>query len=337
MSLTRRLTIALLGLVALTAVGTAGFVVLEGMTLVDALYMTVQTLSTVGFGDVHPATPAGRLFTVALIVTGVGTALYLFGAIAELVLEGRLQEYLGRSAMERSIERLEGHVIVCGFGRFGRVVADDLQRNGVPVVIIDLDPDREPELVALGLPYVIGSALSDEVLERAGIRRARAIVVGTASDADNVFITLSAREKNPTIRIHARGESDGGLRRLRLAGADQALSAYHMGGLRIAASILRPSVVDFLEIAAPGRGEEVDLEEIRLSPGSPMVGAAIGMVEQQHDRLRIVALKREGEPIRLVPPPGTEVRDGDHLVVIGARRSLEDLAQLAQGWPARVS
>jgi voltage-gated potassium channel len=334
MSLTRRLTIALLGLVALTAVGIVGFVLLEGMTLVDALYMTVQTLSTVGFGDVHPATPAGRLFTVALIVTGVGTALYLFGAIAELVLEGRLQEYLGRSAMERSIERLEGHVVVCGFGRFGRVVADDLQRNGVPVVIIDLDPDREPELVALGLPYVIGSALSDEVLERAGIRRARAIVVGTASDADNVF---SAREKNPAIRIHARGESDGGLRRLRLAGADQALSAYHMGGLRIAASILRPSVVDFLEIAAPGRGEEVDLEEIRLSPGSPMVGAAIGMVEQRHDRLRIVALKREGEPIRLVPPPGTEVRDGDHLVVIGARRSLEDLAQLAQGRPARVS
>jgi len=164
-----------------------------------------------------------------------------------------------------------------------------------------------------------------------------AIVVGTASDSDNVFITLSAREKNPAIRIHARGESDGGLRRLRLAGADQALSAYHMGGLRIAASILRPSVVDFLEIAAPGRGEEVDLEEIRLSPGSPMVGAAIGMVEQRHDRLRIVALKRDGEPIRLVPPPGTEVRDGDHLVVIGARRSLEDLAQLAQGRPARVS
>ena len=155
-------------------------------------------------------------------------------------------------------------MILCGYGRFGRAVAGELQRNGAAMVVIDADPDREEEIRQLGVPYVIGSALSDEVLERAGIRRARAIVIATPSDPDNVFITLSAREKNPTIRIHARGETEGGLRRLELAGAHQALSAYHSGGVRMAASILRPSIVDFLELSMPGHHEETALEEMRL-------------------------------------------------------------------------
>ncbi len=251
MSAGRRFLLAVVGIAALTVLGALGFMLIEGMSVIDAVYMAVITISTVGFGEVKPLSPVGRLFTIGLIVTGVGTAFYLLVTAAELVIEGRLREFLEKTAMDRKIHQLEGHVIICGFGRFGRVVAEELTRNNVPVAVIDSDAGKEAELSRLGMLYVIGSALEDEVLERAAIRTARAIVVATASDADNVYITLSAREKNPGIQIHARGESEPGLRRLRLAGADRVISAYQWGGMRIAASIVRPSVVDFLESRCP--------------------------------------------------------------------------------------
>jgi voltage-gated potassium channel len=250
--------------------------------------------------------------------------------IAELLIEGHLRAFWGRTAMQHRIDRLSAHVIVCGFGRFGRVVAEKLGQAGIAVVIVDADPAKEPELERVGVPYILGSALSDDVLDRAGVSRARAIVVATASDSDNVFVTLSAREKNPAIRIHARGESDGGLRRLRLAGADQVISAYQMGGLRMAAAIARPSVVDFLEIGMPGRSEEVDLEEVRVDRASTFVGMAIQAIERDSPRLRIVALKHSDEAIRIVPEPASLVQEGDLLLVIGERRALERLAQRAQ-------
>ncbi len=212
MSAVRRFVLAVIVLLFLTAAGTAGYIMIAGMSLIDAVYMSVITISTVGFEEVKPLSPAGRLFTIGLIVTGVGTALYLFAVVAELLIEGRLREYLGKTAMQHTIHQLDRHVVICGYGRFGKVVADEMSRNSMPVAVIDHDPAREADLVQAGLPYVIGSALDDSVLERAGIRRAREIVVATASDADNVYITLSAREKNPAIRIHARGESESGLR-----------------------------------------------------------------------------------------------------------------------------
>jgi voltage-gated potassium channel len=276
-----------------------------------------------------PQTPAGRLFTVFLILTGVGMALYLLGRFWQLILEGRLRELLGRSAMEREIAKLNGHVILCGYGRFGRSVADELMRGGADILVIDCDPQLEEELKRLQAPYLVGSALSDETLSLAGLARARAIVVATASDSDNVFITLSAREQNPSIRIHARSESEAGTRRLRLAGADQVISAYQTGGTRIAASILRPAVVDFLEISSPSRGEEVAIEEIRVAPGSELVGKAIYAIERDSRRLRVVGLKRGNDPIRIVPDGATEVASSDYLVVVGERQGLEQLAQIA--------
>lgn len=327
MSAGRRFLLAVGGIAALTVLGALGFMLIQGMSVIDALYMAVITISTVGFGEVKPLSPAGRLFTIGLIVSGVGTAFYLLATVAELVIEGRLREFLEKTAMDRKIHQLEGHVIICGFGRFGRVVAEELLRNAVPVVVIDLDPAKEAELTRLGMFYVIGSAIEDEVLERAAIRTARAIVVATASDADNVYITLSAREKNPGIKVHARGESESGLRRLRLAGADHVISAYQRGGMRIAASILRPAVVDFLELSMPGRGDVVDLEEIKVVPESPLVGRAIGAIEQETMRLRIVALKRGSNPIAIIPDSATRIEPGDYLVAIGERGSLKRLAE----------
>src|SRR5262249_48874543 len=158
----------------------------------------------------------------------------LLTTMAELVLEGRLRDVLGRNAMRRTVERMTDHVIVCGYGRFGRAVLAELRRKDVPTVVVDVDPALEAELGRGDVPYLVGSALSDAILEQAGLPRARAIVVATPSDPDNVFITLSARERNPQIRIHARAETEAGLRRLQLAGADQVISAYQMGGIRMA-------------------------------------------------------------------------------------------------------
>src|SRR4029453_2208478 len=199
------------------------------------------------------------------------------------------------------------------------------------MVVIDADPDREEEIRRLGVPYVIGSAVADDVLERAGIGRARAIVVATPSDPDNVFIPLSAREKNPGIRIHARGETEAGLRRLELAGAHQALSAYHSGGVRMAATILRPRIVDFLELSMPGHHEEMALEEMRLAARCALESRTIADVEREWRRLRVVALKREREAIRIVPEPATSLAAGDLLIVIGEREALARLAQAAAG------
>lgn len=316
-------------LIALVLTGAVGYRLSEHLSWIDAVYLAVVTISTVGYGDIVPHTAVGRVFTVFLILAGVGVALYLLSSLAELVLEGRLRELLGRDAMEREIGKLNGHVIVCGYGRFGRAVVDELVRSGTDLLVIDVDPQLEEEIQRLAAPYLIGSALSDEVLARAGIARARAIVVATASDSDNVFITLSAREQNPSIGIHSRAETEAGIRRLRLAGADQVISAYQTGGTRIAASILRPAVVDFLEIASPARGEEVAIEEIRISGSSGLVGRDIRSIEHESRRLRVVAIKRGEEPIRMLPDASTQVAGGDFLVVVGERQGLEQLAQAA--------
>jgi len=326
MTPTRRFALAVSLVALMTVVGAAGYRLIEHMSILDSIYMSVITISTVGFQEVKPLSPAGRLFTIGLIVTGVGSAIYLFTVIGELVVEGRLREFLGKSAMNRKIHGLNQHVIVCGYGRFGRAVVEELTRNTVPMVVIESDPARQRELDAAGVLHVAGSALEDSVLADAGIGSARAIVVATGSDADNVYITLSAREKNSGILIYARGDSDAGLRRLKLAGADQVVAAYQWAGLRIAASILRPSVVDFLQLSVPGRESEVDLEEIRVSRASPAVGKTIAALERENPRLRIVAMKRNDQELEMIPAPETQIEADDLLVVIGESDSLKRLA-----------
>ena len=330
----RRLALAVVGLAAVTAIGTLGFVWIEGWPWFDALYMTVTTITTVGYREVGPLSTGGRVFVIALIAMGVGTTLYLLTALAALVLEGQLRAVFLRNAMQRSIDALDSHVIVCGHGRYGRVVVEELVHAGAVLVVIEVNPALDSELAQTRVPYLIGSAVHDDVLERAGIRRARAIVIATSSESDNVFITLSARELAPGILIHARGESEAALRRLRRAGANFVTSPYRMGGLRTAASILRPSVVDFLELSQPRRGEAVDLEEIRVAPGSLLCGRDVASVEAATPRLLIVALKRGEEPIRIAPDKSTRLADGDHVVVIGEREHLDQLARRAQPEPS---
>ena len=324
----RRLLTALALITLLTSVGTCGYMLIEHMRFEDALFMTVITITTVGYGEVKPLDTAGSAFTIGLILTGVGTAYYVLAAVTEMVVGGQLRDLLGKTAMVRKINHLRGHVIVCGFGRFGRVVVDELRRHGTTLVVIENDPEKESILVQAGDLYILGSALEENTLEQAGIGAASEIVIATASDPDNVFIALSARSKNPQIRIHARAESEIGLKHLELAGVDQAISSYHWSAMRIANAIARPSVVDFLDLLLPGlRPEEFGLEELRVPEHSNVTGRTIAALEHEGDRIRIVALKRGSEPMTFVPEPQTELQSGDLFVAIGARPSLQRLAE----------
>jgi voltage-gated potassium channel len=320
-----RILRASLGLVAILAVGTVGYVVVAGYPPFEALYMTVTTIATVGYGEIRPLDTVGRIFTMALIL-GSAVALYL---LAQMLVEASLSKVLERRAMERKLEHLSGHVIVCGYGRFGRVVVSELERASTPLAILEVDPQLEPELARTRHAYVIGSATREDVLLHAGLTRARALVVATGSDSENVYITLTARELHPPLEIHARGESEGALRRLLQAGARRAVSAHQLGGVRMAHALLRPSVVEFVEITHPRVGEEVDLEEVRVEPGSAGVGLTVRALEQRAPRLRVVGLKRADGRMELVPDEDFALAAGDLLVVIGERASVERIAEIA--------
>jgi voltage-gated potassium channel len=323
------LVIALGALASLTALGTFGYVLIEGMSFLDALFMTVITLSTVGYGETAPLSEAGRLYTIGLIAVGIGTVFYTAGALASFIIEGRLRQILGRRTMKRAIAVLHDHVIVCSFGRFGRAVSENLRRAGAPVVVVDLDPAVEAACEAMGCHFVLGSALEDATLAKAGIERARALVAAIPSDSDNVFVSLSAREANPEILIHARAETPAGERRLRLSGANQVISPHQLGGQRIANAIVRPGVVEFLELSTPGDGAGVDLEEVALAPDSSLVNLPLRDLSARGLRVAVIAIKRGDEPLRLKPGPSETLRAGDRVVVVGDHDDLNRLAELA--------
>lgn len=325
----RLVVAAMLTLAGLTLLGTVGFMLVEGLRPLDALYMAVITLSTVGYQEVAPSSAAGRVFTIGFIVVGVGTALYAVMAVAEYLIEGRLQEALGRRAMDRSIQGLRDHVIVCGYGRLGRVVVDQLEEARVGVVIVDPDANISAQLQEMGRLHVTGSALEESVLRQAGIEQARAVVAATPSDPDNVFIALSARELNPQITVHARGETEPGVRRLRLAGADQVISIHQLGGQRIANAILRPAVVDFIELASPSGQGTVDLEEVVLAEGSVLDATPLRDVRSTDYHVWVVSIARPGQPMRLMPGAEEVLNAGDRIVLVGDREGLARFAALA--------
>jgi voltage-gated potassium channel len=231
--------------------------------------------------------------------------------------------------MERTIASLRDHVVVCGFGRFGRSVSEHLRKAGSSVVVIDNDPSVERACTALGCTFLLGSALDDAVLARAAIDRAAAIVTAVPSDSDNVFIALSAHEANPDIAIHARAETDAGIHRLRMSGASQVISPHRLGGQRVANAIVRPGVVEFLELSAPGDGAEVDLEEVVLSAGSRLIDRALKDLKPLGMPLAVIAIKRGSESLKIRPGADEVLREGDRVVVVGHHDVLGRLAEMA--------
>jgi voltage-gated potassium channel len=265
---------------------------------------------------------------MGLIALGVGAVFHAAGSLAGFVIEGRLRELLGRKSMQRSVDRLHDHVIICGFGRLGKAIGAKLKAR--EIVVVDQDEAMQKEAEDAGHLFIHGSALENDVLRAAGIDRARALIAATGSDPDNVFISLSARELEPGIQIHARAESAAGVHRLKLSGASQVISPHEIAGQRIANALLRPGVVEFLELSDPGEGAEVDLEEVVLAATSLVDGVPIRELRDHGLHVAVVAIKRGDERIRLHPKADDVLRGGDHVVAIGDRENLTKLAEAAQ-------
>lgn len=318
-------------LVAILIIGGLGYVVLEGWTIFEGLYMTVITLTTVGYGEVRPLSKVGRGFTILLIFCGVGFMLYVITTISTMVIEGQLRDVFGRRRLEREIQRLKDHFIVCGYGRIGGVIARELSLNKIPVVIVDNRPQHSGTLERSGLLHVIGNATQEEVLLAAGIERARGLVSVVSSDADNVYIVLSARSLNPELNIVARAGETGSEQKLRRAGANSVISPYELGGQRMAQTILRPTVVDFMDMAL-GEGIDLSLEEIPVGGHSDIIGRALkdSGIRQNLD-LIIVAIKRLEGTMLFNPQPDEPILQGDTLIALGSKANLDKLMHLLKG------
>jgi len=261
----RRVWIALLALGVITAVGVLGYILFEGWSFMDALYMTVITLTTVGYREVRDLDTSGQLWTMVLLITGVGTLFYAAISAVEIAVEGAVQGYFERRRMRARLNRLNDHYILCGFGRVGRQVAHEFTIEEVPFVIVDQNLDKVEECREKGYLALLGEASDDTILEEAGIRRARGLVAAVNSDADNVFVVLSARKINPGLHIVARTSTEESAAKLEIAGADRTLSPYAVGGRRLASLATQPLIVDFLDIVTRGEeGIEFRLEEFSV-------------------------------------------------------------------------
>ncbi len=323
----RRVQLGASALALVLVAGTAGYLVL-GMTLLDATYQTVTTISTVGFREVEPLSGAGKAFTILLILVGVGTALYTFTVLLEALVEGHLGHLLGRRQMEREISGLRGHVIVGGWGRVGRVLADYVERSGEKVVVIDRDPDRIGTIPYL---HVVGDVTEDDVLRQAGIERARVLVAAVDTDADNLYMTLSSRSLRSDLLIIARARTDAAEAKLRRAGADRVVNPQRIGGDRMAAFALQPHVVDFLEVVMHDGSLEFRLEEVLVPAGSAIAGKTL-RAAQIRDRTgaMILAIRHPDGDFATNPGPDTVIEPDHVLIAIGTAAQQTDLAQLAE-------
>jgi len=317
---------ALALLAVITGVGVVGYMTISGMGALDALYMTVTTLSTVGFREVVPLTPAGQLFTIALIFCGLGVVLYSASLVAGDVIEGRLQRVVGRRRVQRQIEQVADHYIVCGFGRMGRIVCKELAAKPVAFVVVEKNPESIRAIEEERYLYVDGDATEDKVLVQAGLARARGLVSALSRDEDNVYVVLSARQLNPDLLIVARAEDERSETKLLQAGATRVVSPYVIGGARMAGALLRPAVLDVIDLATHHRSLELKIEELAVAPEAFAAGITLreSGVREQLGIIVIAIKKSSGE---MVFNPGADVRidAGDRLVVMGQQGSLQEL------------
>jgi len=317
-------------LLALLLVGSLGFVWLEGWNFFDALYMTVTTLTTVGYGETHPLDRAGRIYNMVLILAGMGVMFYIIGSLARVVIEGELHAVFGRRKLIKHIKRLKNHYILCGFGRIGEIIARQLKDRGLALVVIENDPALLDRLEASGFYFINGDATREEVLWEAGIERAKGLISVVSSDAANVYVVLTARSLNSSLFIVARGEDPGSEKKLLRAGADKVESPYEMGGQKMAQTIMRPTVVTFMELAMK-EGVDWTMEEIAVGFASPLQGVRLADSGiRQNLNLILVAIKRADGEMLFNPSHETPILAGDTLIALGLRKNLDALEQMVQ-------
>lgn len=324
----RNLRLIAAALAVLTLVGMAGFHFIEGWSWFDGFYMVVTTLTTIGYQEVHPLSHAGRVFNVVLIMVGVSLVFLGIGSLTQALLEFELRSFFGRRKMERQIDRLTDHYIICGAGRVGRSAARELARRPASFVIIEQSEGKAARYSGEWL-IVVGDATQEQTLRDVHIERARGLVAATTTDATNLYIVLTARGLNPQLRIIARASEDDAEKHLLTAGADSVVSPYHFAGQRIAQSFLRPHVVTFLDTATTHLGMDLEIGEIAVPPGSTFSGKTIETSRIRQERGVIILAIKRGQGMRFNPAPEDRIETGDCLIAMGEPSQLRQLEQMA--------
>lgn len=310
-------------LVLIFAIGIVGFMWIEGWDLLSSFYMVIITLSTVGYGEVHPLSPAGRLFAALLIMGGVGGFMYIVASFSQVLLEGRLQVLWGRRRMQKAIGKLENHFIICGYGRIGSVVVHEIRNEGFVPVVIEQNPELIQKMELDGVLCVEGDATDDELLLSVGLRKAKALISALSSEAANVYVTLTARQLCPGLTIIARAGQQAHISRLKLAGADRVVMPHLIGGVRMAQNVLRPTVTNFLEIAMQGK-IDLQMEELVVPKDSDLPGKNLieSRIRPNYNLIIIAIKKRNGEMI-FNPGPKEVIQMEDTLLMVGRRTDLQ--------------
>ncbi|MCB2190222.1 MAG: potassium channel protein [Deltaproteobacteria bacterium] len=330
MSMIRRVIWGIVCSLGVVLMGTLGYRWMEDYTWLESIYMTIITVTTVGFGEVRPLSSAGRVFTMVLMLSGVGTILYLLTTITQLVVEGKLREIMGRRSLERAIRSLKDHYIVCGYGRIGALVTEMVIEAGREVVVIDNSEEVIRRLEDEGIHYVLGSATEDESLLAAGVERAQGLIATVSSDADNVYIVLTAKDMRPDIFTIARATEPGSERKLKHAGADKVVSPYFIGARRIAQTVIRPSVADFIDLTFHSTTEQpLRMEELAVGAKAELAGVSLkdSGIRQTLD-LIVLAVKKTDGGMNFNPPADTVVEVGDTLIAMGPGSSMSKLAKI---------
>ncbi len=329
-ALSTRFLTAILLLVGVAAFGTAGYMLIEGWDFLDSFYMTVITLGTIGYGETHPLSNAGRVFTIGLIIVSLMTIGYAVSTIVAFLVEGEFNRILQGQRMEDQIAKMNSHVILCGVGDTGRYIADELYKTQTPYVVVERSLETIKGLKNIGdLVYVVGDATDNDVLLRAGIERAKGLVTALSDDRDNVFVALTARSLNPKLRIIARLVDEENRQKLMIAGANEVVSPNAIGGLRMASVMLRPSVVTFLDEMLRATGQVLRVEELLVDEAPSLIGQTLLTAQIEiRTGVLVVALKSADRGYQFNPHKGTVLRTGDVLIVMGPREQLAALRQI---------
>jgi len=306
--------------------GTFGYHIIEGWAFLDGLYMTVITITTIGFGEVYPLSQEGRIFTLFLIISGLGIVGHTIVAASRWLIEGEVEKVITRRRSMKAIEKIRNHYVICGFGRMGSFVCHQFHMRGIPFVVVENNPEVQDRISQAGYFLSPGNATEEEVLIAAKIKTAKGLVSVLDSDAANVYVVLTARELSPQLEIIARAGEEDAEKKLRRAGANRVISPYHIGGMRMVMSILKPHVMSFLEVAMDYSQLNVELEEVRVAENSPYCGKKLVETDIRKDlNLIIIAIKKSDGQMVFNPGPNTFIESQDVLIAMGERRYLETL------------
>lgn len=319
-------------LLGILSIGTAGYILIEGWSVLDSLYMTVITIATVGYREVGNLSDQGKVFTIFIILFGVGIIAYLLGMVAQAMVELQVRSIFGRRKLGQKIRSIKNHYIICGYGRIGRIICRELKANNIPIVVIDGNATAMQGLEEEGTPHIVGDATNEDILGEAHIERAKGLVSVVASDADNVFITMSARVLNPELFIIARAEQEPTEKKLIRAGANKVAMPYLIGGQKMAHIVAKPAVSDFLEFTVHNRKIGLEMGEVAVGEKSTLNGVMLvdSGIRQKMDVIIVAIKKREGE-MRFNPSSQTKIEAGDILIALGKSEEITKLATILSG------